>query len=62
MPDIELHRDLVNYRVMELLKPLLIVFVAGLFIFSFSSHSDWHTASRAQNYTADTPLSICDYR
>lgn len=55
MPDIELHRDLVNYRVMELLKPLLIVFVAGLFIFSFSSHSDWHTASRESAGIAPDP-------
>ena len=39
----------------ELLKPLLIVTVAGLFMYSCSSHTDWRTASRESAGIAPDP-------
>jgi len=52
---IELHHVLVNYILMEILKPLLIVVITVLFLVGCSSHADWHTASRESAGIAPDP-------
>jgi len=45
----------VNYILMEILKPLLIVVITVLFLVGCSSHADWHTASRESAGIAPDP-------
>ncbi len=52
---IELHHVLVNYILMEILKPQLIVVITVLFLVGCSSHADWHTASRESAGIAPDP-------
>lgn len=52
---LELHHILVNYRSVEIFKPLSIVVIAGLFLFSCSSNKDWRTASRESAGIAPDP-------
>ncbi len=55
---IELRHDLVNYILMEILKPLLIVVITVLFLVGCSSHADWHTASRESAGIAPDPAVV----
>ena len=40
---------------MEIVKPLLIIFVAAVFLYGCSSHADWHGASRESAGIAPDP-------
>lgn len=52
---IELRAILLNYRWMEIVKPLLIFVITGILLYGCSSHADWHTASRESAGIAPDP-------
>ncbi len=52
--------DLVIHTTMDAIKPLFLVVLVGLILFSCSSHNDWHTASRESAGIAPLPSETSD--